>query len=84
MSITPAKIHFDKTLARDESGKSPVQKGMNLYDRMLMQLAEHKRRLKAIQSIEKKSRSSVNCCPSTEPTSTESSSLMPVARMTCS
>jgi len=53
MPVTPAQRHYERTLARDESDQGP-KGSMALYDRMRMLLADHKRRLKAIQSIEKK------------------------------
>lgn len=51
--ISPAKRHYQKAAALQiEDGAS--QSDLAIYEQMLLQLADHKRSLKAIQSVERK------------------------------
>lgn len=56
--ISPAKRHFQKTAAAHGAASVAAHNGApvdaNLYELMLMQLADHKRSLKEIQSVERK------------------------------
>ena len=57
MPLTPAKRHYQKATAQDEAASAAdpaVPTNANQYELMLIQLAEHKRRLKQIQSVEQK------------------------------
>jgi len=56
--LSPAKRHFQTTLAAHEAASVAAHNGApvdaNLYELMLMQLADHKRTLKGIQSVQRK------------------------------
>ena len=52
--ISPCKAHFQKTLAAVSAVANEGYVDANPYELMLMQLADHKRQLKAIQSIQRK------------------------------
>lgn len=56
MALSPFRAHKQRVIAAQEWADSPQMdaKSANQYELMLMQLAEHRRRLKAIQSIERK------------------------------
>lgn len=53
---SPARAHRLRALAanRVADGAEPPPAHANAYELMLMQLAEHRRRLKQVQSIERK------------------------------
>ena len=54
--MTPARRHRERTLAALQGAANPQfdQARANAYELQLMQLAEHRRTLKGIQSIERK------------------------------
>ena len=56
--LTPAQRHLQRitaaTLQRTAAEAAPDHRHANAYELQLMQLAEHRRQLKAIQSIERK------------------------------
>lgn len=54
--ISPAQAHRDRVLAAKRGGDNPAldTKAANLYEMMLMQLTEHRRALKTLQSIDRK------------------------------
>lgn len=56
MALSPFRAHKQRVIAAQEWADSPQMdaKSANQYELMLIQLAEHRRRLKAIQSIERK------------------------------
>lgn len=54
--MTPAEKHRQRVLAQKGASEDPnaLRKSANQYELMLMQLAEHKRSLKAAQSVDRK------------------------------
>ncbi|MCL1074819.1 phage terminase small subunit [Shewanella dokdonensis] len=54
--MSPAQAHRDRVLAAKRGGDNPAldQKALNQYELMLMQLTEHRRALKTLQSIDRK------------------------------
>jgi tetratricopeptide (TPR) repeat protein len=54
--MSPAQAHRDRVLAAKRGGDNPAldQKAVNQYELMLMQLTEHRRALKTLQSIDRK------------------------------
>ncbi|MEW5250730.1 phage terminase small subunit [Microbulbifer sp. 2201CG32-9] len=51
---SPAQRHYERTLAAQAATEDSDSHHANAYERMLMQLAEDRRRLKQVQSVERK------------------------------
>lgn len=66
---SPARSHFERTIAASRSAlETPAQQAnANAYELMLMKLAEDKRTLKGIQSIERKAEAKKTLLPAYAP-----------------